>query len=171
MDGLVLKYWHKIERFPFQVNKLNSTRSHTSIQVSFDFIKVETASSGSESVQGIKEPGKLRGATVVVVEDIADTGRTMLRLTEALSRFQPKQVLVACLLRKRSRVRSHSPHFIGFEVPNKLLVGYALDFNDHFRDLLHICILSREGQAKFARPSPPPRIWAVPVRRTDHPRS
>lgn len=159
------------EGISFQVNKLNSTRSHTSIQVSFDFIKVEMARSGSDSVQGIKEPCKLRGATVVVVEDIADTGRTMLRLTEALNRFHPKQVLVACLLRKRSRVRCHSPHFIGFEVPNKLLVGYALDFNDHFRDLMHICVLSREGQARFARPPLPPRIWAVPVRRTDLPRS
>ena len=48
-------------------------------------------------------------------------------------------------------------------MPNKLLVGYALDFNEYFRDLMHICILSQEGRQQYS--SPPPataRPRAVP---------
>jgi len=133
-----------------QVNKLNSTRSQTSIQVALDFIKIETRASGSVSIQGIQDIRKLYGANIVIVEDIVDTGRTMVKVLSYLEKFQPKQILIACLLRKRSKVQCYLPDYIGFEVPNKLLVGYALDFNEYFRDLTHICVLSKEGQQRFS---------------------
>lgn len=133
-----------------QVNKFNSTRSLTSIQVALDFIKIETRASGSVGIQGIQDVRKLYGANIVIVEDIVDTGRTMVKVLSSLEKFQPKQVLIACLLRKRSKVQCYLPDYVGFEVPNKLLVGYALDFNEYFRDLMHICVLSEEGQQRFS---------------------
>ena len=63
-----------------KVNKLNSTRSQTSIQVALDFIKIETRASGSVCIQGIQDVRKLIGANIVIVEDIVDTGRTMVKV-------------------------------------------------------------------------------------------
>ena len=115
-----------------KVNKFNSTRSLTSIQVALDFIKIETRASGSVGIQGIQDVRKLYGANIVIVEDIVDTGRTMVKVLKlvaqmiqqghlhkslllyplsskvlaSLKKFQPKQVLIACLLRKRSKVHT-----------------------------------------------------------------
>ena len=63
-----------------KVNKFNSTRSQTSIQVALDFIKIETRASGSVGIQGIQDVRKLNGANIVIVEDIVDTGRTMVKV-------------------------------------------------------------------------------------------
>ena len=63
-----------------KVNKFNSTRSQTSIQVVLDFIKIETRASGSVGIQGIHDVRKLNGANIVIVEDIVDTGRTMVKV-------------------------------------------------------------------------------------------
>ena len=76
--------------FPYslgQVNKLNSTRSQTSIQVALDFIKIETRASGSVCIQGIQDIRKLFGANIVIVEDIVDTGRTMVKVEIAKKFF------------------------------------------------------------------------------------
>ena len=62
------------------MNKFNSTRSQTSIQVALDFIKIETRASGSVGIQGIQDVQKLYGANIVIVEDIVDTGRTMVKV-------------------------------------------------------------------------------------------
>ena len=66
--------------FSDKVNKFNSTRSQTSIQVALDFIKIETRPSGSVGIQGIQDIRKLYGANIVIVEDIVDTGRTMIKV-------------------------------------------------------------------------------------------
>ncbi|TPP39703.1 Hypoxanthine-guanine phosphoribosyltransferase [Fasciola gigantica] len=43
------------------------------------------------------------------------------------------------------------PDFVGFEIPDEFVVGYALDFNEHFRDLQHICVISKEGYERYKR--------------------
>lgn len=132
------------------VNKLNSGRDRTSVQVALDFIRVEVSGPGV-SVHGIDDLNVLRNSNIVIVEDIVDTGRTMAKLVSKLTEYSPKRILIACLLRKRCRVPCYTPDYIGFEVPNKFLVGYALDFNEYFRDLLHICILSQTGLDKYGK--------------------
>ena len=67
-------------------------------------------------IQGIQDLKKLWGANIVIVEDIVDTGKTMLKVIAKLRQFQPERILIACLLRKRSRVQCYSPDYIGFEV-------------------------------------------------------
>ena len=130
------------------VNKLNSGRSKTSIQVALDFIKVDSLGD-TVTIDGIDDLNVLKDSNIVIVEDIVDTGKTMTKLVAKLQEYSPKKILIACLMRKRSRVQCYTPDYTGFEVPNKFLVGYALDFNEYFRDLMHICVLSRAGLEKY----------------------
>eukprot|EP00092_Neocalanus_flemingeri_P036442 GFUD01039680.1.p1 GENE.GFUD01039680.1~~GFUD01039680.1.p1 ORF type:complete len:402 (+),score=72.21 GFUD01039680.1:73-1278(+) len=130
------------------VNRLNSSRSKTSIQVALDFIKVDSCGN-SVTIDGIDDLNVVKDSNIVIVEDIVDTGKTMAKLVAKLHEYSPKKILIACLLRKRSRVQCYRPDYTGFEVPNKFLVGYALDFNEYFRDLMHICILSKHGLEKY----------------------
>lgn len=130
------------------VNRLNSSRSKTSIQVALDFIKVDSCGN-SVTIDGIDDLNVLKDSNIVIVEDIVDTGKTMTKLVAKLHEYSPKKILIACLMRKRSRVQCYTPDYTGFEVPNKFLVGYALDFNEYFRDLMHICVLSRNGLEKY----------------------
>jgi len=132
------------------VNKLNSGRDRTSVQVALDFIRVEVGNSGIV-IQGIEDLSVMKNSNIVIVEEIVDTGKTMAKLVAKLSEYAPKKILIACLLRKRCRVPCYNPDYIGFEVPNKFLVGYALDFNEYFRDLVHICVLSRSGMEMFGK--------------------
>ncbi|XP_061532557.1 hypoxanthine-guanine phosphoribosyltransferase-like isoform X3 [Phycodurus eques] len=73
---------------------------------------------------------------VLIVEDMVETGRTMRTLLSLLGESGPKMVKVVSLLVKRTpRSSGYRPDYIGFEVPDAFLVGYALDYNEYFRDL------------------------------------
>ncbi|NWT38842.1 HPRT phosphoribosyltransferase, partial [Rissa tridactyla] len=83
-------------------------------------------------------------------QDIIDTGKTMKTLLSLLKQYNPKMVKVASLLVKRTpRSVGYRPDFVGFEVPDKFVVGYALDYNEYFRDLNHICVISETGKQKY----------------------
>ncbi|XP_029490295.1 hypoxanthine-guanine phosphoribosyltransferase-like isoform X2 [Oncorhynchus nerka] len=87
---------------------------------------------------------------VLIVEDIVETGRTMETLLSLLSECNPKMVKVVSLLVKRTpRSSGYRPDYMGFEVPDWFLVGYALDYNEYFRDLGHICILKEKAKVKY----------------------
>ena len=79
-------------------------------------------------IQGIQDTRQLLGSNIVIVEDIVDTGRTMLKVISRLRHFQPKRILIACLMRKRSRVQCYSPDYIGFEVNNSFDIFYLTSF-------------------------------------------
>ncbi|KAA3673039.1 hypoxanthine phosphoribosyltransferase [Paragonimus westermani] len=73
---------------------------------------------------------------ILVVEDIIDTGKTMRYLLKYLESLSPRSVKVASLLLKRTPLSSgYKPDFTGFEIPDRFVVGYAFDYNDHFRDM------------------------------------
>ncbi|XP_059942648.1 hypoxanthine-guanine phosphoribosyltransferase isoform X1 [Mesoplodon densirostris] len=87
---------------------------------------------------------------VLIVEDIIDTGKTMQTLLSLVKQHNPKMVKVASLLVKRTpRSVGYRPDFVGFEIPDKFVVGYALDYNEYFRDLNHVCVISETGKAKY----------------------
>uniref|UniRef100_A0A668AQF4 Phosphoribosyl transferase domain containing 1a n=1 Tax=Myripristis murdjan TaxID=586833 RepID=A0A668AQF4_9TELE len=69
---------------------------------------------------------------------IVDTGKTMKALLKHVETFQPKMV----------KVRKCQA-YVGFEIPNRFVVGYALDYNEYFRDLNHICVISEIGKVKY----------------------
>ncbi|XP_076732457.1 phosphoribosyltransferase domain-containing protein 1b isoform X4 [Maylandia zebra] len=81
---------------------------------------------------------------------IVGTGKTMKTLLKHVEAFGPKMIKVAGLLVKRVPHSSACvPDYVGFEIPNRFVVGYALDYNEYFRDLSHICVISDTGKMKY----------------------
>uniref|UniRef100_A0A8C2RHF0 Phosphoribosyltransferase domain-containing protein n=1 Tax=Capra hircus TaxID=9925 RepID=A0A8C2RHF0_CAPHI len=73
---------------------------------------------------------------VLIVEDVVGTGRTMKALLSSIEKYKPNMIKVASLLVKRTpRSDGFRPDYAGFEIPNLFVVGYALDYNEYFRDL------------------------------------
>lgn len=107
------------------------------------FIKVSsyagTGSTGDvKTLVGINE--SLKDRTVVIVEDIVDTGLTIEILWEMLKEHQPKEVMIATLLLKPNSYKKPYPvKYVCLEVPDEFLVGYGLDYNGLGRNLDHIC--------------------------------
>ncbi|XP_016428073.1 phosphoribosyltransferase domain-containing protein 1-like [Sinocyclocheilus rhinocerous] len=92
----------------------------------------------------------LKGKNVLIVEAIMDTGKTMRALLQHVETFQPKMVKVAGLLVKRvPHGAAELPDYVGFVIPNRFVVGYALDYNEYFLDLNHICVISEMGKQKY----------------------
>ena len=139
------------------LNKLNTlnTTSGRSVPISIDFIKVksyvDTASSGEVTIVGMDNlVESLKDKNVLIVEDMIDTGRTMQKLLKTMQNYGPKTLKVATLMRKRTHLSDgFTPDYIGFEIPDKFLIGYALDYNEYFRDLSHICTINQAGIEKF----------------------
>lgn len=79
----------------------------------------------------------------MIVEDIIDTGTTMVHLLDRLETYNPKSIRVTSLLvKKTSKSNGYIPQYVGFAIPDDFVVGYALDYNEYFRDLDHICVIS-----------------------------
>jgi len=130
--------------------------SGKSIQLGIDFLRVKSykndKSTGDVSIIGSDDLTQLKDKNVLIVEDIVDTGRTMEQLLKTLTKYQPKSIKVAALLIKRKNQGgiAYRPDYVGFEVPDRFIVGYALDYNEFFRDLNHLCIISDHGKKKYA---------------------
>lgn len=128
--------------------------------LTFDFIRVKsyagTESSGDAKIESIGVNLKsLEGRHVLLCEDIVDTGHTMSMLVPYLQQYSPKSVRVATLLQKRTpKSCGFKADFTGFEIPDKFVVGYCLDYNEVFRDMAHICIMNPSGIARHAKANP-----------------
>lgn len=57
--------------------------------------------------------------------------------------------MCSLLIKRNSNDSNYVPDFVGFSIPKKFIVGYALDLNEHFRDLEHICILRQDAINKY----------------------
>jgi len=94
----------------------------------------------------------LEGKHVLVVEDIIDTGTTLTKFAKYLEDIKPRSVGVASLTEKRTtRSSGFKGDFVGFSIPDEFVVGFGLDYNEIFRDLDHICVISKSGIEKFAK--------------------
>jgi hypoxanthine phosphoribosyltransferase len=101
-----------------------------------------TESTGEVKVTlDLNEP--LIGKNVVIVEDIVDSGLTLSYVLEYLKLKKPASIQTAVLLFKPSalKVKNLKLDFIGFEIPNKFVVGYGLDYAEKFRGLPYIGVL------------------------------
>ena len=118
-----------------------------SVPVEFDFIDISsygnsTVSSGVIKIdKDLNDP--ITGKTVVLVEDIIDTGQTLSHLYKHLAAQNPACIKVCTLLLKKERwvVRDVNPDYVGFEIPNEFVVGYGLDYAQKYRNLDHIGVL------------------------------
>ena len=82
------------------------------------------------------------GADVIVVEDILDTGRTLLALKNHLGAMRPRSLRIAVLLDKPARrAVPLTPDYVGFQVPDRWIVGYGLDADGLYRNLPYISYL------------------------------
>lgn len=85
----------------------------------------------------------LEGKNVLIVEDIVDTGLTIKTLIELLEARKPKQIKLASLLFKPSKLKHKvNIDYLGFEIEDKFVIGYGLDYAGRYRELPYIGILN-----------------------------
>lgn len=81
----------------------------------------------------------IEGKDVLIVEDIIDTGYTLKALRENLLSRNPKSLKIAVLMDKKERREVEVPvDYIGYEIPNKYVVGYGFDVNEHGRNIPYV---------------------------------
>ena len=117
------------------------------VPVTLDFMSVSSYGAGTTSsgvvriVKDLDEP--LEGKDVLIVEDIVDTGRTLAHLIEVLKTRKPESVRLCTLLDKPDRrVAEVDVEYTCFQIPDKFVVGYGLDYDQKYRNLPDIGILS-----------------------------
>jgi hypoxanthine phosphoribosyltransferase len=108
------------------------------IESEISFVKLASYS-GTSSTSDVKEliglNEKLKGRTVVILEDIIDTGTTMQYLMNKLLYLGAAEVLLVALLFKPSAFReSFRIDYLGMEIPNEFIVGYGLDYDGFGRN-------------------------------------
>lgn len=113
------------------------------LPVEVDFLEVSSYGNSTESsreVRILKDlRGEIEGRDVLVVEDIVDTGYTLKHVLEILATRHPKRIEVCALLDKPSRRETNvKARWIGFEIPDKFVVGYGIDYAQRNRNLDHI---------------------------------
>ncbi len=102
----------------------------------------ETTTPGVLRVQPELLPD-LRGRHVLLLDDILDTGQTLAYLREHLQKLGVASLRIAVLLRKVGRQQVPlEADYCGFDIPNAFVVGYGLDYNDEYRHLPYIAVLS-----------------------------
>jgi hypoxanthine phosphoribosyltransferase len=113
-----------------------------------DFVAISsygksTRSSGEVRLLKDLDTG-LEGRDVVIVEDIVDTGLTLTYLQDILRARGPRSLKTACLLSKPSRRQVDiKVEYIGFTIEDKFVVGYGLDYAEHYRNLPYIGIVQQ----------------------------
>lgn len=113
------------------------------LPVEVDFLEVSSYGSGmtsSREARILKDlRGEIEGRDVLVVEDIVDTGHTLAHVLEILRTRRPARLEVCALLDKPSRREVDvKARWIGFEIPDKFVVGYGIDYAQRDRNLPHI---------------------------------
>jgi hypoxanthine phosphoribosyltransferase len=116
------------------------------LPLSCEFIKISSYS-GMESTGKVMEvigiPASIKGKNVLVVEDIVDTGNSMAYLKRQLESLHPKRIAIATLLfKKEAFLFNYSLDYVGFEIPNKFVVGFGLDYDGEGRNYPNIYQLS-----------------------------
>lgn len=115
-----------------------------------EFVRVSSYD-GTTSTGHVQLVGELRAETwhnrhVLVIEDILDTGTTLSSLVPLLKeKASPKSVEVCTLLDKRIDHKKFCAKYCGFSIPNHFIIGYGLDYNELYRDLKDIYVISQAG--------------------------
>jgi hypoxanthine phosphoribosyltransferase len=122
-------------------------------EISIDFIAVSSYGNQTQSSGQVKLTRDLdssvEGKTVIVVEDILDTGMTMEYLLRVFDQRRPKHLRVAVLLDKPGRrIAPVKADYVGFTIPNEFVVGYGLDYAERYRNLVDVGVLDLGGGEK-----------------------
>jgi hypoxanthine phosphoribosyltransferase len=115
-----------------------------------DFMAVASYGSATDSsgvVRILKDLDvALEDRHVLIVEDIVDSGLTLQYLLRNLGARNPASIEVCALLTKPDRRKVElKPRYVGFEIPNRFVVGYGLDYGERYRNLPYVAVLEEAG--------------------------
>ncbi len=121
--------------------------------VSLDFIAVSSYGSATHTSGEVKLTrdldSSIEGKTVIVVEDILDTGMTLQYLLRIFEQRKPRRIRVAVLLDKpERRIAKVRADYVGFKIPNEFVVGYGLDYAERYRNLADVGVLTLGAKEK-----------------------
>jgi hypoxanthine phosphoribosyltransferase len=111
-----------------------------------DFMGISTYGKGKTSSGEVKVTKDLdisvEGANILIVEDIVDSGVTLNYLLHMLEQRKPKSIRIVALLDKpERRLRPVEVSYVGFQIPDRFVVGYGLDYAEKYRNLDAVCVL------------------------------
>jgi len=117
-----------------------------------EFLRVSsyegTSTTGKVKFSGVFNMEDLKGRDVILVEDIIDTGTTLSEVIPILREQCPsiKSIEICSLLSKRlPNPAKIEAKYVGFSIPNHFIIGYGLDYNELYRDLKDIWVISKAG--------------------------
>lgn len=116
-----------------------------------DFMWISSYGSGTTSGQMVVKrdiSADIKGRHVVILEDIFDTGNSLNFTYKHLLSKEPASLKICTLLDKPERRNPKVtlvPDYVGYVIPNEFVVGYGLDFNEHYRNLPYVGILKPEA--------------------------
>lgn len=118
------------------------------LDIEYDFMDVSSYE-GTETTRDIRIikdlDRSIKDVNILLVEDIVDTGRTLQAITRLLVNKGAKTVKIISLLDKPSRREVDiQADFVGFEIPDRFVIGFGLDFNQKYRQLPYVGILKDE---------------------------
>ncbi len=130
---------------PFMADLIKQIDTHLEL----DFMDVSSYGSGTRSsgeVKIVKDlDAQVEGRDLLIIEDIIDSGLTLRYLVDLFKYRKANSVKIVTLLDKpENRSAKIKADIIGFEVPNKFVVGYGLDYNQRYRNLPYIGVLKPE---------------------------
>jgi hypoxanthine phosphoribosyltransferase len=116
------------------------------LPVAVDFMAISSYGSGTQTsgiVRIVKDLEiSIEGRDVLVVEDIVDSGLTLSYLVKSLQARRPRSLEICTLLTKPERREVDVPvRYVGFEIANRFVIGYGLDFDERFRNLREIAVV------------------------------
>jgi hypoxanthine phosphoribosyltransferase len=122
---------------------------HITVPCEVDFMAISSYGDSTDSsgiVRILKDLDiNIEGRDVLVVEDIIDSGLTLSYLMRNLESREPATLEVCALMTKPARREIEVPvRYTGFEIPNRFVVGYGLDFGERYRNLPYVAVLSEE---------------------------
>jgi hypoxanthine phosphoribosyltransferase len=120
------------------------------LPVEIDFMAISSYGSGTQTsgiVRIVKDLDiSIEGRAVIVIEDIVDSGLTLSYLLKSLQARRPRSLAICALLTKPDRREVDVPvTYVGFEIPNRFVVGYGLDYDERFRNLEEIGVVEEAG--------------------------
>ena len=126
---------------------------------SIDFLATSSYGAATESsgvVRILKDlDDSVEDMDVLIVEDIVDSGYTLHYLRDLLLARRPASLRIVTLLSKPARRRIAVPiDWIGFDIPDEFVIGYGLDYNEHYRNLRYIGVLKPEVYTRSLEQAP-----------------
>lgn len=117
------------------------------LDLKIDFMKVSSYGNGTDSTGIVKilkdVDEEVTGKDVLLIEDIVDTGLTLANVKEFMWKKKPNSIKICTLLDKPSRRKADvKAEYVGFEIPDAFVIGYGLDYAEHYRNLPFVGVLT-----------------------------